>query len=76
MNNSAGYAIATNPSAAAGASSDSQTQARKSILPKSDDAPFLDESDALYRETLLYMRIQLGSDQKMYETIKLMNTVI
>ena len=39
-------------------------------------APRVDDSDALYRETLLFMRIQLKSDQRMLEALKVMNTVI
>ena len=36
----------------------------------------LNESDALYRETLLYMRIQLRGDKPFFDSIKVMNTVI
>lgn len=39
-------------------------------------APNIDESDALYRETLLYMRIQLKSDMLFSECVKVMFTVI
>jgi len=49
---------------------------QKSFIPDERQAPHKDESDALYRETLLYMRIRLGSDLKLFESIKVMNTVI
>ena len=39
-----------------------QSTEMKSFIPDESLAPSNDESDALYRETLLYMRIQLGSD--------------
>ena len=49
---------------------------RKQVIPAGNLAPCVDESDALYRETLLFMRIQLKSDQRMFESLKVMNTVI
>ena len=49
---------------------------RKSMIPDANLAPHQDESDALYRETLLYMRIQLKSDARMVESLKVINTVL
>ena len=49
---------------------------RKSVIPAGDLAPSVDESDQFYRETLLFMRIQLKSDMRMFESLKVMNTVI
>ena len=39
-------------------------------------APCQNDSDLLYRETLLYMRICLKSNAKLFESIKMMGTVI
>ena len=41
-----------------------------------DKAPCDNESDALFRETLLYMRICLKSDQRFFDSCKLINTVM
>ena len=51
---------------------------RQSIIPTmlNNKVPFVNESDALFRESLLYMRIQLKSEMRFTESIKLMNTVI
>ena len=49
---------------------------RQSIIPDQNSAPIQNESDALYRETLLYMRIQLRGDRPFFDSIKVMNTVI
>lgn len=49
---------------------------RQSVIPTSQSAPLIDESDTLYRETLLFMRIQLKSDKKMFDSVKVMNTVL
>lgn len=49
---------------------------RKAFIPAEHLAPKFDESDPLFRETLLYMRIQLKSDMRMFESVKVMNTVI
>ena len=49
---------------------------RQSVSKLPEPVAAIDESDALYRETLLYMRIQLGSDAKMNETILFMSKII
>ena len=45
------------------------------MVPNSEQAPILDESDSLYRETLLFMRIELKSDKRFFEVVKVLNTV-
>lgn len=48
----------------------------RSVIPQVDKAPCDNESDALFRETLLYMRICLKSDPRFFDSCKLINTVI
>ena len=48
----------------------------RSVIPQVDKAPCDNESDALFRETLLYMRICLKSDARFFDSCKLINTVI
>ena len=48
----------------------------RSVIPQVDRAPCDNESDALFRETLLYMRICLKSDARFFDSCKLINTVI
>ena len=50
---------------------------RQSIVPNiGQDAPQVNNTDGLYREILLVMRIKLESDQMFFESIKIINTVI
>ena len=50
----------------------------RSVIPQmaNGKAPCINESDALFRETLLYMRICLKSDMKFFDSCKLINTVL
>ena len=50
---------------------------RQSIIPSIGQyEPHVDNSDPLYREILLVMRIKLGSDKMFFDSIKIINTVI
>ena len=50
---------------------------RQSYIPDMGEAaPQVDNSDPLYREILLVMRIKLGSDQMFFDSIKIINTVL
>ena len=46
------------------------------MIPYVDKPVCNNESDALFRETLLYMRICLKSDARFFDSCKLINTVI
>lgn len=51
-------------------------QKAQSIIPQGMQANSINETDALFRETMLSMRITLGSDMLTFNSIKVMNTVI
>ena len=50
---------------------------RESFIPQiGESAPQVNDSDPLFREILLVMRIKLNSDKMFFDSIKIINTLL